>query len=166
MPMAHARVSMVTLRLIADPGSEDSGTRTWSGQASEHDADHGEANEGDDGAGVSLEVTGESAVAADPGEGALDDPSLGQDDEFVQLGALDDFELPRAGIGDDLSDCGALRRRRRILLIDGKRRPASRSRRRMPSRSWMLARCTTTFSSKPRVSTRMRHEAVTFLPAS
>ena len=28
----------------------------WPGQASEHDADHGEAHEGGDGAGVALEV--------------------------------------------------------------------------------------------------------------
>jgi hypothetical protein len=37
----------------------------------------------------------------------------------------------------------------------------------MPSRSWTLARWTTTFSNGPRVSTRMwRLRPVTFLPAS
>ena len=50
-------------------------------QASEHDADHGEADEGGDGAGVALEIARQAAIAADPGESALDDPALGQDDE-------------------------------------------------------------------------------------
>jgi hypothetical protein len=50
-----------------------------SGQATQHDADHGEPEEGGDGSGVTLEVAGQAAVAVDPGEGALDDPALGQD---------------------------------------------------------------------------------------
>lgn len=49
----------------------------WSGQAAQHDADHGEAEEGGDGSRVTLEVAGQAAVAADPGKGALDDPALG-----------------------------------------------------------------------------------------
>ena len=94
---------------------------SWPGQASEHDADHGEADEGGDGSGVALEVAREAAIAADPGEGALDDPSLGQDDEAVQIVALDDLELSScrswrrllaifgsliAGIGEDAFDEG------------------------------------------------------------
>lgn len=66
----------------------------------EHDADHGETDEGNDGAGVAFEVASEPAVASDPCEGSLDDPSLGQDDEVVCLGALDDFDLPGADVGD------------------------------------------------------------------
>jgi len=73
-----------------------------SGQAPQHDADHGEAEEGGDGSGVTLEVAGQAAVAADPGKGALDDPALGQDDEAMGIAALDDFQLPGAGLGDDL----------------------------------------------------------------
>ena len=72
------------------------------GQATQHDADHGEAEEGGDGSGVTLEVAGQAAVAADPGKGALDDPALGQDDEAMGIAALDDFQLPGAGLGDDL----------------------------------------------------------------
>jgi len=72
----------------------------WLGQASEHDADHGETDEGGGGARVALEVARQAAVVADPGEGALDDPALGQDDEPMQLVALDDFQLPGAGLGD------------------------------------------------------------------
>jgi hypothetical protein len=49
---------------------------------------------------VSLEVFGETATAADPGEGALDDPALGQNDEAVQLAAFDDLKLPGARLGD------------------------------------------------------------------
>ena len=72
----------------------------WSGQASEHDADHGEADEGGGGSCVALEVAGEASIVADPRQGPLDDPTLGQDDEAVQLVALDDLDLPRAGPGD------------------------------------------------------------------
>lgn len=39
----------------ADPRSWDSGARAWSGQEWEHDADHGEADEGCDGSGVAFE---------------------------------------------------------------------------------------------------------------
>ena len=48
-------------------------------QAPEHDADHGETDEGGDGSGVTLEVSGEAATAADPGESSFDDPAFGQD---------------------------------------------------------------------------------------
>jgi len=57
---------------------------TWPGQASEHEADRGEADEACDRSGVTLEVARQAAIATDPGEGALDDPSLGQDDEAVR----------------------------------------------------------------------------------
>ena len=74
----------------------------WSGQASEHDADHGEADKGGDGSGVALEVAGQTTVAADPCDRALDDPSLGQDNEAVRIAALDDLQGPATGIGNDL----------------------------------------------------------------
>src|SRR6266478_4157683 len=90
--------------LRADSGSLDSGIRSYLGQASEHDADHGEADEGNDGGGVSLEVASEPAIASDPGKGALDDPSLGQDGELVGFTPFDDFKLPSTGIGNDLCD--------------------------------------------------------------
>ena len=73
----------------------------WSGQAAQHDADHGEAEEGRDGSGVTLEVAGQAAVAADPGKSTLDDPSLGQDDEAMGIAALDDLQAPAAGLGDE-----------------------------------------------------------------
>jgi len=46
---------------------------------------------------MTLEVTGEAAIAADPGKCAFDDPALGQDDEAVQIGALHDLKFPGAG---------------------------------------------------------------------
>jgi len=74
----------------------------WSGEAAQHDADHGEAEEGGDGWGVALEVAGQAAVAADPGEGALDDPALGQDDKAMGIAALDDLQVPGTGFSDHL----------------------------------------------------------------
>ena len=69
------------------------------GQASEHDADHGQSDEGSDGAGVPLEIACQAAIAADPGQGSFDDPAFRQEDEFVQLVALDDLEHPTTGAG-------------------------------------------------------------------
>lgn len=49
--------------------------------------------------GVALEIARQASVAADPGEGALDDPTLGEDDEAMQFGSLDDLQRPGAGLG-------------------------------------------------------------------
>ena len=46
-----------------------------------HELDHGDLEEGSDGLGSALDVAGQGAVDAGPCEGALDDPSLGLDDE-------------------------------------------------------------------------------------
>src|SRR5690606_18670420 len=51
------------------------------------------------GLGEALDVTGEAAVDASPGEGALDDPALGLDDE-AGVGALDDLDGTRRSGGD------------------------------------------------------------------
>src|ERR687894_623939 len=68
--------------------------------ASQHEADHGQADEGCGFAGVALVVSGEPAAAADPSEGALDDPALREDDEAVPVAAADDLKLPEASAGD------------------------------------------------------------------
>ena len=81
---------------------------TWPCQASEHDADHGQPDEGSDGARVSLEIARQAAIAADPGQGAFDDPALGQDDEFVQFVALDDLDHPTPGVGSRSRDAWSL----------------------------------------------------------
>lgn len=78
------------------------------GQAAEHESDHGETDEGGDGAGVALEVARQSAVAADPGKRALDDPALGEDDEAMQFGSLDDLQRPAAGLGNGRGERRAL----------------------------------------------------------
>src|SRR6202166_558708 len=70
----HARV------LRADPRSWDSGAMRWFGQASEHDADHGETDESGGGSCIALEVARQAAASIDPGEGAFDDPALGKND--------------------------------------------------------------------------------------
>src|SRR5947208_4209265 len=69
------------------------------GEAAENDADPGQPYEGSDGAGGSLEIARQAAIAADPGQGSFDDPALGQDDEFVQFVALDDLEHPTTAAG-------------------------------------------------------------------
>jgi len=45
---------------------------------------------------------------ADPGEGSLDNPPLGDNNELVILDALDDLEDPRAGLGGGLGGSGSL----------------------------------------------------------
>ena len=77
---------------------------TWSCQASEHNADHREPDEGGDRARISLEIARQAAIAADPGQGSFDDPALGQDDKFVQFVALDDLDHPPASAGGGLRD--------------------------------------------------------------
>jgi|HubBroStandDraft_4_1064222.scaffolds.fasta_scaffold214226_2 hypothetical protein len=84
----------------ADPGSYDSGSKSWPGQASEHDADHCETDESGSGLGITLEVAGEAPIAANPGERSLDDPAFRKHEEAVQFIALDDREFPGAGLGD------------------------------------------------------------------
>lgn len=75
---------------------------SWSGQASEHDSDHGEADEGGDGVSVALEVARQTSIAADPGEGSFDDPAFGQNDELVQFTALDDLDDPASRFGSGM----------------------------------------------------------------
>ena len=81
---------------------------SWPCQASEHDADHGQPDEGSDSAGVALEIARQAAIAADPCQRAFDDPALGQDDEFVQFVALDDLDHPMAGAGSSSRDAWSL----------------------------------------------------------
>jgi hypothetical protein len=94
--------------LRADPGRYDSLTRVWPCQSFEHDADHGEADEGGDGSRVAFEVAGEATIAADPGERAFDDPTFWQDDEAMRIAPLDDFYSPSTGGGDRPFHCSAL----------------------------------------------------------
>ena len=49
---------------------------------------------------MTLEVFGQAAAAADPGEGALDDPAFGENDEPMRLVALDDLDDPATSRGD------------------------------------------------------------------
>ena len=109
---------------------------SWLGQAAKHDADHCEAHEGGDGAGVAFEVACEAAIADDPRQRAFDDPTLGQHDELVQFVALDDFDNPMtgsggssrharsliAGIGEDALDEGKEAAR---ALIENQPRPVA-----------------------------------------
>ena len=80
--------------------------KSSSGQASEHEFDHGEVDEGTSGSGEVFEIAGEAAVSADPGEGSLNDPAFGLEDEaFGRIAALDDLDAPVAGTAGRL--CGA-----------------------------------------------------------
>lgn len=57
-------------------------------------------DEGGGFSGVTLVISGQPAAAADPGEGALHDPALREDDEAVLVAATHDLKLPEAGAGD------------------------------------------------------------------
>jgi hypothetical protein len=50
---------------------------------------------------MTLEVLGEAATTADPGKSAFDDPSFGENDEAMQLVALDDLQRPVPGLCDN-----------------------------------------------------------------
>lgn len=64
--------------------------------SAQHEADHGESQEGQGYPRKVLEVLGEAAAAPQPSEGALDDPALGQHLEPLGgVGAFDDFQVPR-----------------------------------------------------------------------
>ncbi|MSP83840.1 MAG: Fic family protein, partial [Alphaproteobacteria bacterium] len=52
------------IELRAHPGSLESGTWLWPGEPAEHEADYGEADEGDRDPGVTLEVANEATIAA------------------------------------------------------------------------------------------------------
>lgn len=49
---------------------------------------------------MTLEVFGETAAAADPSQGALDNPAFGKNDEAMLLVAFDDLQRPGSGFGD------------------------------------------------------------------
>lgn len=49
---------------------------------------------------MALEVATEAAVAADPSDGALDNPTLRQHDKAMAVAAAHDLDLPVAGAGD------------------------------------------------------------------
>lgn len=71
-------------------------------EASEHDADHSEADKGCDGSGVALEIAHQATTATDPGESPLHDPALGQHDEAMEVGTFDDLDLPTSRRSDGL----------------------------------------------------------------
>ncbi len=77
----------------------------WLRQAAEHDADHGEADEGGNGSGIALEIARHAAKAADPGERRLHDPALGQDFKTSGGGGtFDNLDCPFTSSGRGL--CG------------------------------------------------------------
>jgi hypothetical protein len=98
----------------------------WPCQAFEHDADHGKANERGDAVRIALEVARQAPVSADPRECSFDNPSPGENDEAMKIGAFDDLDLPAtcggdslrhlrsliSGVGEDALDKGKERPRR------------------------------------------------------
>jgi hypothetical protein len=55
-------------------------------KAPEHNADHGETDEGSNGGGIALEVARQASVAADPCERPLDDPAFWQNLKSANAG--------------------------------------------------------------------------------
>lgn len=86
--------SVAELRLRTHPRSFDSGTIGWSGEAFEHETDHGEANECGGSARVAFKLSRQPSIAAYPCERPLNDPALRQDHEAMRVRTLDDFDLP------------------------------------------------------------------------
>jgi hypothetical protein len=70
------------------------GTSSWITELSEHEADGGEAEESECVTGQVFKILGRPATPVEPGEGALDNPSFGQDHELSQLGPFNDFDFP------------------------------------------------------------------------
>src|SRR5260370_13101908 len=125
---------------------------SWAVQAAKHDADHRTAHEGYDGPSIALEIACQATVAADPGEGSLDDPALGQHDELVQFGALDDFDHPMARAGSGLRHpCSLIAGIGEDALDEGKEGARSSIENQSPPlRSLHLARYNSDVQSKPR----------------
>lgn len=92
-------------------------------QSPEHEADHGEADEGGGGSSISLGILGEATAPADPGEGALDDPALGQDLEAREGWAFDDFDLPNSRARDGAGHLRALIAAVRVDALDEGEQP-------------------------------------------
>jgi hypothetical protein len=68
------------------------------GEPPEHKADHSEADKGGCGSGIALEIAGQTAIAADPSQSSLDQPSLWQDSKSLGfVGSFDDLDFPVAG---------------------------------------------------------------------
>lgn len=104
---------------------ESSAGMTLSCESAQEETDRGELEEGERDPGAMLEVLGETPASSEPGEGALDDPALGQELEAMRVGApgLDDLEGPVgdggkllghdrpavAAVGDDVMDAGPAR---------------------------------------------------------
>src|SRR5712671_4282667 len=116
-----------------------------------------------------LEVLGETAATAEPGEGTLDHPSPGQELEAVDAGrALDDLDRPGATIGDR-----ALQLRAAIdpvgedMAQAGKGLAQRTQQRHGAMRILDVGSCTKTASRKPCVSVTMwRLRPLMRLPAS
>ncbi len=66
-------------------------------ELSDHQADGGPAQEGESAAVETLPILGQPAAAIEPGDGAFDNPALGQDEEpLCRIAALDDREADLA----------------------------------------------------------------------
>ena len=66
-------------------------------EAPEHDADHGETNEGSNSGGVALKVACQASVATDPSERPFDYPAFWQNLKSGSVRSLDDLHSPSAG---------------------------------------------------------------------
>lgn len=106
------QVRQLIKQALENPTADDLRVRPKSscpGQASEHQFDDGKVDEGSGGSGEVFEIAGEASVATDPGEGSLDDPALGLEDETLgAIGAFDYLDAPVAGTAGGLADARSL----------------------------------------------------------
>jgi len=87
---------MIFCYVRADPRSLDSCGGTC-GEAPEHDADHGEPDEGGGGCRVAFEIEGQATVSTDPGKCSFNNPPLWEHLKSSSIRTLDDLQTPRTG---------------------------------------------------------------------
>ena len=171
MPLrAKACAFRPTLTIARLYGLRGSVTKLESGwfQSFEHQVDHRYMDPGLAGFGQFLVVFAESSAATQPGQCALYYPTAGQHLEVVAVRtASHHLQQPSPVAQAHAISLPASAASAQMIWSLGNRPSSLDSTSLAPSRSWILAACTTTARSNPVVSTTMwRLRPGTFLPAS
>ena len=103
-------ISICEIARNSDPLRVHSESQSNITKRSRHESDGGELQEGEYVTGLIFEILGETAAPIEPGEGTLDEPTAGENDEALgDVRALDDLDLKlRHEFGDTLFEDGSL----------------------------------------------------------